>query len=814
MALTIDRVLPKLNGVTKSGAGYKALCPAHDDHNPSLSVTSATDGGVLLKCHAGCTYPNIIAALGNNLLRDTSHHNGKLGQEISRYHYPKVNADKIRYYPKNFRWSKKLNGLDPGLYREENIHTSTAIYVVEGEKDVDTLISMGLVAVCSPHGAGQDKWLWEYSQALSGKHVFIIPDNDEIGYQFAEAIQDGVGMCAASVQILDLRSVYPPLAEHGDIGDIFNAVGAFETLEVIEKAKEMPPPRAATKGQTALGSQQENPIIFNELCQFPEDDDLPDFPLEALPLSVREFVSDTAHSVQADIGLTAASVISITEICMQGRYPIAITPDWIEQPCLFIVPIADVSGGKTPVMKCALKPLIRFEELKNDDLDTRTSEYDSTEIVLEDCIKQVRNELSKAKGEQREKLTDELKELRDRQRQTEKPERYRLFGSNVTAEKLATLYEKCNGVWALVDDEGGGIFDNIGAYKDQGELDCYLKGFSGGALRVDRMGRDSVVSNGAILNILAPSQPVVMQKILTNELLVLRGLPARFLVVKCPRVDREPLGSMANMAIAEAYHRLCIDMLSSSSTGNVLFDAGAIEVYEQFYYEITDALGDVDDCEVMKGWGGKAPAHYIRLAGWIHCVSSFERGQDPLSTKISAEEANSAASIMWFFYYHTKSVYCACAEPKHISDAKYLLQRIKSLKSSSIRKRELIRMTQSKKAFELDEALKTLQERGYLHIGNSLKGSAGRPAEVIHINPKIGDLTLEKRMTKMTKLPKTCKKANKVIKVILSPTPDSYNFEDSKSINESINDSTNSGIAASYEEPTQNELDELFPEVN
>ena len=40
-----------------------ARCPAHDDRNPSLSVADSTAGGLLLKCHAGCSYAAIRAAL-------------------------------------------------------------------------------------------------------------------------------------------------------------------------------------------------------------------------------------------------------------------------------------------------------------------------------------------------------------------------------------------------------------------------------------------------------------------------------------------------------------------------------------------------------------------------------------------------------------------------------------------------------------------------------------------------------------------------------------------------------------------------------
>lgn len=47
-----------------------ALCPAHHDRNPSLSIGEAPDGTALLYCFAGCTYKEILEALGINLPHD------------------------------------------------------------------------------------------------------------------------------------------------------------------------------------------------------------------------------------------------------------------------------------------------------------------------------------------------------------------------------------------------------------------------------------------------------------------------------------------------------------------------------------------------------------------------------------------------------------------------------------------------------------------------------------------------------------------------------------------------------------------------
>lgn len=52
-----DRVIHVLEapgGISQNGCSGPALCPAHDDHHPSLSMRQGDDGGVLLYCFAVC----------------------------------------------------------------------------------------------------------------------------------------------------------------------------------------------------------------------------------------------------------------------------------------------------------------------------------------------------------------------------------------------------------------------------------------------------------------------------------------------------------------------------------------------------------------------------------------------------------------------------------------------------------------------------------------------------------------------------------------------------------------------------------------
>ena len=60
----LHQVLSRLQGVKRSGTGYVALCPAHNDRHPSLSIDELSDGRVLLHCWAGCDTESIVSAIG------------------------------------------------------------------------------------------------------------------------------------------------------------------------------------------------------------------------------------------------------------------------------------------------------------------------------------------------------------------------------------------------------------------------------------------------------------------------------------------------------------------------------------------------------------------------------------------------------------------------------------------------------------------------------------------------------------------------------------------------------------------------------
>ena len=240
-----------------------ARCPAHDDKVASLTYKVGNKGAVV-KCHAGCTTKAVCESIGLTLkdlfepsetFRESQRvpETKKLGRAVASYVYHDEEGGPlfrvVRYDPKKFRQHKYTNGgWDPTLgdarrvlYHLPDVLRSVAdgktIWVVEGEKDVETLLAMGVSATCNPMGAGPGKWLPEYSEVLRGADVAIVPDDDDVGRAHALEIRE-------SLHAVGVDAAVVPLPGAKDASDwVERCGGTRDALErLLEAARAVPGP--------------------------------------------------------------------------------------------------------------------------------------------------------------------------------------------------------------------------------------------------------------------------------------------------------------------------------------------------------------------------------------------------------------------------------------------------------------------------------------------------------------------------------------------------------------------------------------------
>jgi hypothetical protein len=278
--MNLNEVASRLEGVKKSGDGFMARCPAHDDGAASLSLAEGDGGKVLVKCFAGCATEDVLKARGlkmADLFPDSDKRNGNghargNGKIVATYDYQneagKLLFQVVRYEPKDFRqrrpdltapggWDWSTKGTCKVLFRLPEVAEAAAqgwrVVLAEGEKDVLALVKHGFTATCNPGGAG--KWLDYYTTTLRGANVTIIADKDKPGRDHAALVAAKLQAVTASVKIIECPDVGGRAVK--DAADYFAAGGTDNVLTLLMNAApewQPAPPLAQLPTTTPTGS--------------------------------------------------------------------------------------------------------------------------------------------------------------------------------------------------------------------------------------------------------------------------------------------------------------------------------------------------------------------------------------------------------------------------------------------------------------------------------------------------------------------------------------------------------------------------------
>ena len=271
----VEEFLEKLNGVNKTANGYEARCPCrNDDENPSLAVgLDKANGNILVTCHRGspCSSKEICEAMGVTQAALFAPQNREKPKKsaltlVKTYDYTDGEGtllfQKLRYLDqdgkKTFRqrkpdnkggWEYALGDTPKVLYNLEAVRKAVAsghpVWVVEGEKDADTLMEMGLVATTMPGGAG--KWLEIHTNELKGAVVDIVADNDAPGRDHASIVLKALLAVGCDAQVWSTptqKDITDFLAIGGKLDDLVVAQLDVSSeprvdVEVVEEPREV-----------------------------------------------------------------------------------------------------------------------------------------------------------------------------------------------------------------------------------------------------------------------------------------------------------------------------------------------------------------------------------------------------------------------------------------------------------------------------------------------------------------------------------------------------------------------------------------------
>lgn len=272
----------------RNGNHYMGTCPCHEDGTQSLSVSRGAKVPVIVKCHAGCDTRDIHEALKakgapifpEKPLPAQEPRKKKSRKRVAEYNYTDAQGKPVsrvlRFEPKNFVQNK----YEAGQYHPhmrgarivpfnlaavaEAIARNLTTFIVEGEKDVDNLAKLGIVASCNAGGAGS--FTKAHAEHFKGADVILVPDNDVPGRAHMHGVAELLKGIATRVRWLEL----PGLPDKGDVSNWIDQGGTAEAFwKLAEAAGPVPssvPVKAESEEAAESTCQQKLDELNNDFC--------------------------------------------------------------------------------------------------------------------------------------------------------------------------------------------------------------------------------------------------------------------------------------------------------------------------------------------------------------------------------------------------------------------------------------------------------------------------------------------------------------------------------------------------------------------
>ncbi len=242
-------------GIPFLGNGPRKMvkCPFHEDKTASMSVDTVKG---LWNCFAGCgggSVIDLIAKLDGISIGDVLKRNGHVPTPIRRtatatataqeailektYSYQDAFGKEVyqvlRFKPKTFRqrsragdkWAWSMEGVERVLYRLPEVIKASTVAIAEGEKDADTITSLGWCGTA--HVGGVKNWLEAYAEELKGKELLIFHDNDKAGEEWRDEVFSACAGKCKTVRIISVPKTFK---------DVSDYVAGFKTKEEATRA--------------------------------------------------------------------------------------------------------------------------------------------------------------------------------------------------------------------------------------------------------------------------------------------------------------------------------------------------------------------------------------------------------------------------------------------------------------------------------------------------------------------------------------------------------------------------------------------------
>ncbi len=486
MSTPVENLVERLHA-KRSGNGWKAKCPVHDDREPSISISEGADGRALIFCHAGCKINEILAAIDlkpRDLFVSGKNDSEPPKQTLSH----KTNEKKTKpinwqqcvdaFTEKQLEWLGEWRGYSGSFCSW--LHNRALVGLHDGciafpvhDKDGHVI-----AAHCRPKSG---KWFYEPGTPvqpfiigdlktakqvhlfeshwdmlaladrtdlyLNQNHAFIAtrgagnaalcnglipegvsvlawPQNDEAGKRWLDDLSTKVHVQVARAIVPEqFKDVNEWTKAGASAEDIYTAIFRNELVQKPEIAE----PVSETKTD---GANRDEP---NEAAE--------PFPLHCLPPLVKAMAKEVCATERVPESLVGCCALGILSASIGTGLVVQSASNRVTRGNIYVLASAESGSGKSETFRHMAKPFQQFgmdriERWKEQDRPDAIAKRDLLEVDIKECKKQYAKERDDDINKEVKKFELELEELENRLHMPT------LTCEDITSEKLADLLSK------------------------------------------------------------------------------------------------------------------------------------------------------------------------------------------------------------------------------------------------------------------------------------------------------------------------------------------------------------------------------------
>lgn len=720
--MKIQDILTRFKSVKQERDGWLALCPSHEDKNPSLSISQGNDGRILLNCFAGCKILSILESVGlemSDLFNDTPKTHLKhtqsvpgasikqsvkhsdsgctlsdyakaknlpvdflreLGVQESRfkgipqlvipYHDEDGIQTAVRYRTsidgKNkFKWRSGDKVCLYGLERLNGYEKPT-IFLVEGESDCQTLWFHGIQALGI---SGANNWDDERDSPKfeKFKNIYVIIETDKQGKPDAggKTVLKWLSKSSIKPKVWIAKLPTNDVSElHVDNPDNFKArfkaclKEAIPFLRYENQRLENISVEMVKTPENQVTPENKEPTEWDKARELFPR--LP-FPWEVLPEEIAESLKQLARSHATSPLSLPGAAMSIFASVLGSTVNVSPKESWREPLIFWFADIRPSGSGKTPAAR-----------------------------ALCNVLYQAQNEAEK---DYKQRLEDELlKKPRDRR---PVPRARGYFITDLTLEGLRCDISGHGGT-ACVMDELSSFLSAQNQYKSKGgnDREAWLALYDGNPARFLRA-KESLMINGARLNLFGGVQPRIWKDIFggadglyLDDGTVYRFLPtfegesSHLLTKESWSDENRQAWECALTHAMEWADEIIVDKNWKSK--NICLSEDAQDYFLNWRNTLEGHKAVLSD--QLKGFLPKTTGSAIRLSGVLYCMDCFTVGTYPMANLNLADIQKGINAAMFYMGQIVDATQALCSNkqivPFEITDqVKHLAKTLESLRN-------------------------------------------------------------------------------------------------------------------------------------